>query len=397
MRWRDSWTLALGWVMGLRLGLGALMAGVWWLMRPYLNLSSADWRRLWGELPIYPNVFLEGLLGVWPRWDAVHYLNLAIRGYAGGDQVGDTVFYPMFVVLTRGVTAVVGGDYVVGSLFVSSAAAVVALAILHQLAGRHYGPASARWAVTALALYPTAFFLLAPFTESLFLAFTLGAFWEAENKRWLRAGAWAALAGLTRGPALLTGVALAWLVVSQWRAALPAERRTLSWWWPRGVGIGASLLGGGAFLLWRHQLGFPPIPEILRAHSGLEMLDPVRGTYYALRQWLAVHDLPTTLDVVSGGLLLGALLAMLRYPRWRRGEWVAYVAINLAFLLSKHSFVASSWQSLARYALSLFPCFILLGDVLSRAAPLYQRLYLLLTATGLLTLSALYALWWFIG
>jgi hypothetical protein len=373
------------------------MALTWWLVRPYLNLSPADWQRLWGELPFYSHPMAEAVLGVWPRWDAIHYLNLALRGYAGGGQEGDTVFYPMFVSLTRWMTRLLGGDFVVGSLVVSTLAAVAALAGLYQLTHRHFGQVSARWAVTALALYPTSFFLLAPFTESLFLAFTLWTLLAAEDQRWWQTGVLGALASLTRGPGIWTTPALAWLVWRQWHTASAAERRAVGWWGPRLLGVSAPLLGGLSFLAWRQWSGYAPIPAILFTHSGLEMIDPLRATVYALAQWWAVHDLPTTLDVLSAFLFIALTLALIRNPRWRRGEWVLYLLIHLTFLLSKHSFVASSWQSLARYVLTLFPGFILLGDVLAQARPVMRVVYLSASATGLMILSALYALWWFIG
>ena len=100
VRWRGPWAWATLWVLGLRLGLGALMGLTWWMARPYLSLSHLAWQNLWGTLPLYTNPLAEALLGVWPRWDAVHYLNLAQRGYAGASE-GDTVFYPMYVGLTR--------------------------------------------------------------------------------------------------------------------------------------------------------------------------------------------------------------------------------------------------------------------------------------------------------
>jgi hypothetical protein len=70
---------------------------------------------------------------------------------------------------------------------------------------------------------------------------------------------------------------------------------------------------------------------------------------------------------------------------------------NLAFFMSKHSLVASSWQSLARYVLVLFPAFIVLGDWLASLSPRWRFAYLLTSSLGLLILSALYAVGWFIG
>jgi hypothetical protein len=144
-------------------------------------------------------------------------------------------------------------------------------------------------------------------------------------------------------------------------------------------------------------VGFAPVAAVLRAYSGLEMVDPLRGLVYALRQFLAVQDLHTTLDIASAGLFLGLAVVMLRGPRWRVWPWVIYMCANLAFFLSKHSLTASSLQSLARYVLVLFPAFIVLGDWLASRSQRVRFVYVLASSLGLVVLSALYAVGWFIG
>lgn len=400
-RWRTAWAWAFRWVIGLRLGLGALMALAWWVVRPYLNLSQTDWQRLWGSVPPYPNQLSEAVLGVWPRWDAVHYLNLAMRGYAGGAQEGDTVFYPLFVIATRWATPLVGGDYVVGSLAVSTVAATAALAGLHQLVERHYGLVSARWTVAVFALYPTAFFLLAPYTESLFLAFTLGVVLAAEDRRWIWAGVLGALASLTRGPGMLTSLTLAWIAWEQWHTpGLPVWKVT----WPgirpalaTGFGLVLPVLGGLAFLVWRQAMGFAPYSETWQTVGGSRWVNPAWNVVVSVQQFLMVHDLPTTLDTLSLFLFAGLTVTILVKRRWRRGAWVIYLSTNLVLLLSKHNDLASSLQSLSRYGLVLFPGFIIMGDWLAQQPALFRFIYICLSGTLLATLSVLYALWWFVG
>jgi hypothetical protein len=390
--WRAAWTWAVVVVAALRLSLGLLMGLAWAVARPYMPPAVFDQLQLVVR-PGYGPVFTRAL-EAWPRWDAMHYFALAQRGYFGVGQ-GDTVFYPLYPALLRALAPLLGGDYLVASLLVSTVATTAALACLYMLAESRYGSAAARWAVLALALYPTAFFLLAPFTESLFLALTLGAFLAADARRWWLAGLLAALASLARGPGLLTVPALAWVAWTQWRAAQP--RPALR----QGAYLAAALalpVGGGlAFLAWRAAAAFAPMGAILREYSGLEMVDPIRGLVYALRQFWEVHDLQTFLDVASAGAFLGLAVAMLRRPRWRVWPWVIYTCANLAFFLSKHSLTASSLQSLARYVLVLFPSFILLGDFLAGCSPRVRFACVLASSLGLVLLSALYAVGWFIG
>ena len=371
------WLWAALCVFALRLVLGLVLAAAWVLVRPPALLDG-------GALQ-------QAALNVWVRWDAVHYLALADVGYAGV-SVGDTVFYPLYPVLVRAAAAAL--PLAGAGLLVSTLAAVAALAGVYVLAERHYGPEAGRWAATALAVYPTALFLVAPFTEALFLALTVWAFVAAEQGRWLRTGALAGLAALTRGPGLLTVPALAWLALRQWRAA-----RGSQWALALRASLGLLLAAGGglAFLVYRQARGWPPMGAVLRAYSGVELLDPVRGVAYAVAQVLRVPDVPTVLDMVSAVVFGVVLVLLARQARWRNGAWLIYFGLNLLFDLSKHSLTAAAWQSLARYVLVLFPAFVVAGAWLARQTQRVRFIYVTLSSAGLLIVSVLYVLWIFVG
>jgi hypothetical protein len=393
--WRAAWWLSAVVVAALRLGLGAVMAAVWLAIHPYLPASLATVDPMLTGGHTYGRL-AEAALGVWPRWDAVHYLGLARLGYFQVG-VGESVFYPLYPLLVRGVAPVVGGDDLAAGLLVSTLAAVVVFAMLYQLGDQAYGPDAARLGVVAMAVYPTAFFLLAPFTESVFIGLTLATFVAAGARRWWLAGLVGALASLARGPGILTAAAIAWIAWTQrpeWRgtgirSVIPPV--------PVLAGVILPVAAGAGFVLWRAAAGFPPMGSVLLQYSHLELIDPLRGLALAVIQFVQVHDLPTTLDVASALLFLGAFAAMVANPRWRRVEWLVYVALNLATFLSKQSIVASSLQSLARYVLSLFPVFILAGDWLSRRSQRARFVYFAGSSIGLLILAAGYSLWWFIG
>jgi len=381
-------------VLTLRLGLGLSMGATWLAVRHNLPASTLTDTTIYDGLPAYSTFPADVLLGVWQRWDAVHHLKLAWVGYFGVSE-GDSVFYPLYAWLTRIVTHIVGSDYVVGGLIVSTVATIVAFACLYQLADRQYGFKSARWTVVTLAIYPTAFFLIAPFTESLCLALTLGAFLAAYKRRWLLTGILGALSSLSRGPGLLTSAALGWIAWRQWRKykTLIRMRHIVL----MAVGLAMPILGGLAFQLWRARAGFAPMVVVLRTYSGLEMTNPISGLAFAWAQVVTTPTLENILEVSSAFLFLGSIGMMAVNQRWRRGDWLIYMVVNVGLFLSKRSLIASSLQSLARYVLMLFPGFIVLGDWLSRRRSQLRFAYAVISGTLLLVLSSLYALWWFIG
>jgi Gpi18-like mannosyltransferase len=96
----------------------------------------------------------------------------------------------------------------------------------------------ARRSVICLAVFPTAYYLVAGYTESLFLALTLGAFLAALKRRWLVAGSLAYLASLTRLQGAVLLLPLGWIAYVQLRQAglrallarLPALVASLARW-----------------------------------------------------------------------------------------------------------------------------------------------------------------------
>ncbi|HEX5909422.1 MAG TPA: mannosyltransferase family protein, partial [Thermoleophilaceae bacterium] len=130
------------------------------------------------------------------RWDSVWYLSIANLGY-GGDDSPRTAFFPLFPLLSRGVGELGGGSeaaVLVGSYVVALAALGVALYLLHRLTELELGRAAAGPAVLLLCAFPASVFLGAPYSESLFLAASVGAFYAARTGHWAAAGAAAAAA-----------------------------------------------------------------------------------------------------------------------------------------------------------------------------------------------------------
>ncbi len=396
--WRAACAWAVALVLALRLGLGLTMGTAWVIVKPYLPASRLADTTPYDSLPVYSTFPADAVLGVWQRWDAVHYLNLARRGY-GGLSEGETAFYPLYPFLVGALARSLGVGYLLSGLIVSTAAAAAALTCLYRLVELRYGAASARWTVLALTTYPTSFFLVAPFTEALFLALTLGAFLAAYARRWWLAGVFGALSSLTHGPGVLTSAALAWIGGTQWKEENPLLRPGLAVRWvaPLSIGIVSPILGGLAFSYWRRVAGYAPMPEVWRTYSGFELTDPLRGTYDAIAQMIAVHDLPTILEVTTAFLFLGLTLALFANRRWRQPEWAIYIGANLVLFLSKHSLVASSFQSMGRYVLVLFPGFIVIGDWLAHQRPRWRFIYVVISSMLLIGLSVLFAFWVFSG
>jgi hypothetical protein len=164
--------------------------------------------------------------GLWVRWDSGWFLRIARHGY-GSDPPFAAAFFPLYPGLIAIVGRALGGRYALAGLLIALGACLVAFELLWRLAARRLGEGGAFRAVLYLALFPTALFLQAVYSESLYLALALAAFALAEARRWRSAALVAGLALLTRssGVAVVAGIAvLAWPDVKAlaWVAAVPA-------------------------------------------------------------------------------------------------------------------------------------------------------------------------------
>jgi hypothetical protein len=311
---------------------------------------------------------LPDLLGIWSRWDAPHYLDLAVLGYSAldpgvptidgvarafpGDLPFYIVFFPLFPWLTGALNALLH-DPIVSAFVVSGIASLFVGPLLYRLVRADFDGGVAIYAAWFLLIFPTAYFLHIGYTESLFLALVLGSFLAARHDRWWLAGVLGGLAALTRSNGLLLVPALgaeAWIA---WRAD-PARRLRLEWLAILLVAAGflaylalnLAVYGDAfAFLTIQREHWFKQFAPPWVGIGGV--IDRIRlgGTSNALMLgWME-------LAFIALGLV-GTLVAALRF----RLSWFTWMAANW-LLFTSTSFVLS----VPRYSLTLFPLFAWFG------------------------------------
>ncbi|HKN93946.1 MAG TPA: mannosyltransferase family protein [Thermoleophilaceae bacterium] len=170
-------------------------------------------------------------LGALARWDGVWYLTIAHSGYGAGESL--TAFFPLYPLSVR---AAAGGWtspplLLAAAYLVSAVSFVVALVLLRKLVELELGERYARPVLLLAAFWPASFFFSAPYSESLFLALSVGVFYAARTGRWPLAAALCAAATAARPTGLLLILPLALMA---WRA------RQLRW-------LALAPLGAAAF------------------------------------------------------------------------------------------------------------------------------------------------------
>jgi hypothetical protein len=167
------------------------------------------------------------------RWDSVWYLAIASGGY--DHEATRTAFYPAYPLVLRGLGVIIRSDLIAGVL-ISLAAFAVALTLLHRLVALEIGARYATPTVMLLAFCPMAYFFSAVYTESLFLALSVGCIYHARLGRWAWAGILGGLAAVARnsGIVLVVPVLLLYLYGPREDRGSPPARE-------RGAGLAVRL------------------------------------------------------------------------------------------------------------------------------------------------------------
>lgn len=181
------------------------------------------------------------------RLDSIHYLGIAGQGYK---PAGDPSFFPFYPLLIHVVGWLVV-SHVVAGLLISMASFGIALFMLHRLTSQHLGERAADATVLLLAFAPLSFFFSAIYTESLFLALTVGAFYLASRDRFVLACAAGACATITHIEGISIVPALAYMYWE--RRGRPFGFRHLLSWEATALLMPVVALSGVA--LYLHTIG----------------------------------------------------------------------------------------------------------------------------------------------
>jgi len=212
-----------------------------------------EWIGLVGQFGVkFPHLVARTpslLTQVWGHWDAGYYAAIAEYGYAGrhvgtGQAANAIAFAPLYPWGMKAVHAVTGLGYLAAGELVSALALCVGLAVLVRLVEVERGRSVAGATVVMVLAWPTSFFLLAPYPESLALALGVTAFLAVRRGWWLTGGILAAGAAMTKYYLALYAVALAVVVWERRReVTLPPQWLRQGWRLVRVVGPTVAAMG----------------------------------------------------------------------------------------------------------------------------------------------------------
>src|SRR5439155_1376532 len=268
---------------------------------------------------------LGTLLGSWGRWDAGIFDDISQNGYHSRPHAA---FFPLYPMLIRLATTVAGQRYaLLAALLISNLAALAGFIGLALLAAHEDGPGAAPGAVRALAAYPLAFFLAAPYSDALLLATATFTLLWARQGAWKRTAVAAFLAALTRSSALILVLPLVWEYGRQhgwwererWRTFRPRRLLNIRGGAEAIMVLGALPLGLAVYVAGLLFLSTAAptllLPDPLSS-VGRELLVAI-PVFLLLGRWLRRWP-ALDLLIVAGGFMLQAALT----TYFLSGGWV---------------------------------------------------------------------------
>ncbi|MEQ9618252.1 MAG: glycosyltransferase family 39 protein [Deltaproteobacteria bacterium] len=315
------------------------------------------------------DTFPDSVISIWNTWDTQHYLDIAQYGYTNSaidEKKLQIVFFPLYPFIIK-IFSFAFKDYLFSALLVSNIAYAGAVVYLFKLVRIDYDDDDALRAGIYISIFPTAYFFHAPYTESLFLVFTVASLYYARRSKWALSGTAGMLAAATRitGIILLPVLVIEYLYQNEYK--IKNTRKEILW-------LGAVGLGLLFYLVINYVTFGDPFKflEFQKGHWSKELALPIKGFFSA---WSGIFWRKPA-DALLGGwaeiifAALGLILIIYSFFRLR----LSYGVYALLTWLTVTS--TSFWLSIPRYTLSIFPIFIALSILGRRKEVNYLIIFL---------------------
>lgn len=325
------------------------------------------------------------------RWDSGFYLQIAENGYYL-DQVNNlsnTPFFPLYPLLINTLGILFGNLY--AGLLISFISTFFACFYLYKLAKTHLKDCAAFRSVFYFLIFPTAIFLSAIYTESLFMALSIASFYYARRKKWMFSGIFGFFAALTRPQGVLLFPVLLFEYLEQRKFNLKKIRPNISWtlFVPSGLFIYMYYLKikfGNLFLFisaqnsWGRDTSFS-IKSVYDTFSNYfyDLFYPGSESF--------THYLVKDLDLFF--FLAFLVLSIIIFVKFRM-SYGFYMILSLIIPL-----MTSSLMSINRFVLLLFPTYIYLAKISKNQVVQYS--IILLFSSLFVIYTVLFTNWYWAG
>jgi Gpi18-like mannosyltransferase len=282
---------------------------------------------------------IDEYLKVFTNWDGGHFLDLIEHGYT---RFTDYAFFPLFPMIVRlmsfGLNSIVTG-FLLNSLLLG-----IGLWFFFQLLMQDYAEKISQKIILLFLIFPTSFFMLMFYTESLFFALTISSIYFARRGKYGLATILAGLSATTRIFGLATIAAL-WIeayednIKKHWIVLLA----------PLGFVAYIAFMYFSADNPWV----FLEAETLWHRSYGFEGLNIFQHLIKIAKEGITQNNITSWLEYVFTVFGVGVVM---RLSTRLRISYVCYGIISLLIPL-----LTNSLQSMPRFLLMVFPIFIMLG------------------------------------
>lgn len=297
--------------------------------------------------------FNKPLIWSWAGFDGVYYLDIAQNDYAKSLTEAFFPVFPFIVSLFSWTKSLL-----ISGLVLNRFLSLIVVYLFYKLARLDYSKLVAQKSLLLLLLFPTSFFLISFYNESLFLILILSSFLLARKQKWLFASLLAAIASGTRLVGVFMFPALLFELYQQ-KKLKPKYILIIS----------ISLLGIGLYMFHLYQkfgdpLRFLTIQPTFGASRSSDKLILLYQVFWRYLKMLFTTDplsplfFRVSLEFIAG-LFTPIILFLARHKvrlSYLIFGWLAYITPTLT----------GTFSSLPRYVLVIFPIYLYLAQKLSK-------------------------------
>lgn len=289
------------------------------------------------------------------NWDGGHFTGIAKDGYRENYQYA---FFPLYPITIKFVNFFVG-NYNLSAVLISVGSIFFALHILFKLISLDFGRKLAQNTILFLLFFPTSFYSLVGYSESLFLFLTVATFYFLRQKKLF----WATVAAIMVGATRFVGLAVILGFLLEIQISLGFNKK--NWY------VLFAPLGFLSFCLYLYLNTGDPF-YFLTAESHWQRTLSLPG----LNFWQAIKGLinpgsfssnpNVVLDLTFAIFGLGLTFRSLRFMPI---SYSVYSLISIAIPL-----FTPTLSSIPRFILPIFPIFIVLALVKNEYVKLFYQI-----------------------
>lgn len=315
----------------------------------------------------------------WHYWDTSNFSHIALYGYY---QLHVAGFFPLYPILERLVMFVTGSPLVAG-LIISNVAGLFMFTALYRLVKEDFDGNRAYFTVLYFAIFPSAFFFSAAYSESLFLCLAVLSFYHMRHGRWWLAALFGFLASLTRpdgmfllAPFCYEYLSRLWQQQGETTPSLFSKGQIIRL--VKGIRLniliglcipaGIALYAGYCYFRFQDPLAF------VHAHAawnrtlhfpGWGILKSIKAITYA--SFLSFLTMRSAIDL-GADLLMFVLIVSIFIGPWRlpKSMWSYGIYAAIIYLYLQLFPVGNTdypLESMSRFVLEIFPAFIMLARI----------------------------------